>query len=214
MWDFSIFGRRLFSVSERTYNNRRCYYALTLSLLVVILYGYTNYRCVKPVPTSSVLSITKMDTRQDNPANMGVPEGYTDIEPDKLIFRAANPAFDLGSVTITNCYGESFTGRFGRKTSPGGYGNVETGESYTFPPESRITIPSPGNLTRGPFIVTVRDRRDKPIARFRVDRTGAYTPVFRLTITKWTGNPAHLMLEGVMGYEPLGRETYPGPTYG
>lgn len=184
-------------------------WVFTAALGVSMIYDiFLKQKPNPPIPAKTQKSCQSLVNYIDSVAPLMKDAGADDDELESLDFIHSNPRFVGATVKVRNSDGQEARGQFASEP----LAMVKDDEGRSLPESQSISIASPGNLTTGPFLVTVLDRDDKAIAVFRVDRTGNNRVdimlEYILSIEDGPGNPAHLSLAGFADWQPLGREKY------
>lgn len=198
-YDYSIFGRTLFTVSERTYNRLMTAYSWAGSIAVAVLIaavfpGIPMYYAVgKTAQSQTAAPATPAPTATNPRAN--------DVEPDRLIVYSSNPRFADGHIRIRTPFGIT-TAAISRYCS----------SSDRCHWQAVINDAWQLGLADGPYLITAYDANGDAVATWRLDRTGTEeVEVIQLYLLD---NPREfrpmLRIGGVeTPFEPLGRELYP-----
>lgn len=202
MWDFSLFGRRLFSVTDENYQRIA---NITTAVSVVLVAALAVGICagIGLLAHNALASPTKA-TAATAPATPATDAELTnpranDVEPERMVIRSLNWAVANGSVKIRS--------RFGTATANFAWFCHSDGCEWRANVKDAFDL----RLADGPYLVTAYNSANNPVATFRLDRTGSDS-VEVITIYLLNNSREFtpmLSIEGVGNhFEPLGRETY------
>ena len=200
MWDFTLFGRTLFSVSDRTYNNRWIYYCLLVVVLTITAVPFDLHKATAD-PLGSVTAFVAKSFAASASAAPHAAEPTDDraydVEPYRLVVVSNNHRFAWGKIRVRGVSGTAIAPIEQYCNSDGCHWHAEFNDSFEL------------GLTFGPYLLTAYDSSGKPIAMFRLDRTGTSdVEVITLYIERMTLSTM-LKIDSVeTHFQPLGRETY------